>query len=261
VSLAHLDTAHAVAELILDNPPLNLVDLDVVRGIEEALGEVARWAADGSCRALILRAEGRIFCAGVDVHHFLGHDPESGRAHIARHLSLTRRIEALPIPTLAVVQGLCLTIGFEIALGCDMLWAAESVQFGLVEANVGLTPGAGGTQRLVSRAGISRAAELVYTGDRFSAEQLMEWGVLNRVLGAGDLLPEARTFARRLAQGPTRAHAVARTIMLAAQTEGVAAADAITPASVGELLTTDDLVNGVRSLLDDGPGKATFAGR
>jgi hypothetical protein len=89
----------------------------------------------------------------------------------------------------------------------------------------------------------------------------MKWGVLNRVLGAGDILPEARAFASRLAKGPMPAHAVAKTIMLAAQGDGVAAADAMRPATVGELLTTDDLKNGVRSLLDDGPGKATLGGR
>ena len=68
-----------------------------------------------------------------------------------------QRLEALPIPTLALVHGLCLTAGLEVSLGCDMIWASESARFGLVEAVVGLTPGAGGTQRMAERAGPARA--------------------------------------------------------------------------------------------------------
>ena len=79
-------------------------------------------------------------------------------------LGAVRRLEALPIPTLALVHGLCLTAGLEVSLGCDMIWAGESAQFGLVEAVVGLTPGAGGTQRMAERAGPARAREFVMTG-------------------------------------------------------------------------------------------------
>ncbi|GAA4351833.1 enoyl-CoA hydratase/isomerase family protein [Angustibacter luteus] len=250
-----------LAELVIDNPPLNLVDLTVVDELEQRLGDIENWVASGECRALILRAEGRIFCAGVDVHHFLGHDAESGTRHIARHLALTHRLEALAIPTLAAVHGLCLTIGFELSLGCDLLWAADTARFGLVESTVGLTPGAGGTQRVAVRAGHARAAELVYTGDQYPAATLMEWGVVSRVVPRETLLDEARAFAQRLAHGPTLAISAAKSILLTTQRNGADAADEMTAGLVGQLLTTDDLQDGVRSLLDNGPGRAVFHGR
>ena len=83
---------------------------------------------------------------------------------MAELLALAHSVEDLPFPTLAVVNGLCLTAGFELSLACDMIWAAESAQFGLVEIVVGLTPLMGGTQRVAERAGPARARELVMTG-------------------------------------------------------------------------------------------------
>lgn len=249
-----------VAEIVLSNPPLNLFDAAMLADLEAALDQVTDWVAQGRCRALLMRAEGRAFCAGVDVNTFLGHDAASGTSHIARHLTVIHRLESLTVPTLAVVHDLCLTIGFEASLGCDLIWAAQGVEFGLVEAKVGMTPGAGGTQRLVARAGYGRAAELVYSGSLYTAEQLLTWGVVNRVLPAQQLLPHAREFAHRLASGPPRAHAVAKQILLTAESAGVLAADRMTAGAVGSLLATNDLINGVRSLLEQGPGRAQFDG-
>ncbi len=88
---------------------------------------------------------------------------------MAELLSLAHSVEDLPFPTLAVVHGLCLTAGFELSLACDMIWASESAQFGLVEIVVGLTPLMGGTQRVAERAGPARARELVMTGGLYPA--------------------------------------------------------------------------------------------
>ena len=96
-------------------------------------------------------------------------------------LGAVRRLEALPIPTLALVHGLCLTAGLEVSLGCDMIWAGESARFGLVEAVVGLTPGAGGTQRMAERAGPARAREFVMSQGIYDAATLERWNVVNRV--------------------------------------------------------------------------------
>ena len=93
-------------------------------------------------------------------------------------------VEDLPFPTLAVAHGLCLTAALELSLACDLLWAGEGVQFGLVEAVVGITPLMGGTQRMAERAGSARAREFVMTGGLFTAETLHDWGVVNRVLPA-----------------------------------------------------------------------------
>lgn len=251
----------SMAEVVIAHPPLNIFDLGIVTEFEAAVGQVAAWAERGHCRAMLMRAEGPVFCAGVDVHEFQDLSSDAGSRLMARLLTLTQRLEALPIPTLAAVHALNLTIGFELSLGCDLLWACPQASFGLVEASVGLTPGAGGTQRLVARAGAARAAELVLTGDRYSAEEMHRWGVVNRILPADDLLPSARDFAERLASGPTRASAIAKQLILTARNHGVAAANAVTAARVGPLLATEDLASGVASLLEHGPGKAIFRGR
>jgi enoyl-CoA hydratase len=156
---------------------------------------------------------------------------------------------------------LCLTAAFEVALACDLLIAAESARFGLVEAVVGLTPSMGGTQRLAERAGPARARELVYTGELFDAATLERWNVVNRVLADDDFATATRRFALALANGPTRAHAATKAIVRAQVTSGTRAADEVMPAISGALFATDDLRNAVQSFLAEGPGRASFAGR
>jgi enoyl-CoA hydratase len=172
-----------------------------------------------------------------------------------------RRLEALEIPSLALVGGVCLTAGLEVALGCDLIWAEESALFGLVEAVVGLTPGSGGTQRIAERAGPARARELVYTGGLYDAATLERWGVVNRVVPDGTVHEKGMRFAERLAAGPTKAHAATKRIVRAFLEHGIAGADEVTPRQFAELFGSEDLRNGIESFLSEGPGEATFEGR
>jgi enoyl-CoA hydratase/carnithine racemase len=249
-----------VASIVLDNPPLNLFTDDAFPALDECIGEVA----GSDARALVWRAEGEIFTGGVDVNAFqrvVEAGPERAASFAAPLIDSIRGLEALEIPTLALIHGMCLTAGFEIALGCDLIWAAESARFGLVEAVVGLTPGAGGTQRLAQRAGPARARELVMSGALYDAAALERWNVISRVLPDDELRANGMRFAHRLAGGPTRAHAATKRIVRGYLEGGVEEADRITPGIFAELFATDDLQNGVRSFLAEGPGKATFEGR
>ena len=258
---AYVQRTGEVAELVISAPPLNLFDGLMIGDLEAALSEIGALAREGAARAVLLRAEGKVFCAGVDVREFQGLNPSAGAHLMARFLAVVQSLEGLPVPTLAVVHALNLTIGFELSLGCDLMWAAEDASFGLVEATVGLTPGGGGTQRLVARAGVARAAELVMTGDIYPAAEMHQWGVVNRITPASDLLEQARAFAARLAAGPTAATAVGKRLLLLARDHGVAAADAATPRETGRIFATRDLEAGVASLLERGPRQATFQGR
>jgi enoyl-CoA hydratase/carnithine racemase len=277
---AYVTRTGEVAELVISAPPLNLFDAQLATDLEDAFDELIaqcwpggttpqnpalpgepfpadpRWA-----RAVLLRAEGKVFCAGVDVHEFQHLGPAQGAVLMARFLALVQTLERLPVPTIAVVHALNLTIGFELSLGCDLMWAAEDASFGLVESTVGLTPGGGGTQRLVARAGVARAAELVMTGDVYPAAEMHLWGVVNRILPPADLLEQARSFAARLAAGPTAAIVVGKRLLQTARDHGVAAADAITPRETGQIFATRDLAAGLTSLLEQGPRHATFEGR
>ncbi len=246
-----------LAVLTFSSPPLNLFDqrlLDALRA------EIAAVATDPP-RALLIQAEGRVVSAGVDVKLFAPLNEQTGTALWRELFDLIHAVEELPFPTIFAAHRLCLTAAFELALACDLLLAAESASFGLVEIVVGLTPSMGGPQRLAERAGPARARELVYTGDIYPAATLERWNVVNRVLPDDGFADAARAFALRLANGPTRAHAATKAIIRAQLDGGTYAADEMTPATSGALFETEDLRNAVRSFLDVGPGHATYEGR
>jgi enoyl-CoA hydratase len=125
---------------------------------------------------------------------------------------------------------------------------------------VGLTPGAGGTQRMAERAGPARAREFVMTRGMYDAATLERWNVVNRVVGDDELGEKGMAFAHRLADGPTKAHGATKQIVRAYLRGGVEEADRVTPEVAGALFETEDLQGAVRSFLSDGPGKATFKG-
>jgi enoyl-CoA hydratase/carnithine racemase len=247
-----------VAVMILENPPLNLFGDDAWGALVSCIDEV-----EGSdARALVWRAEGDIFTGGVDVHSFQRVVDEGDASDsFGSLIPVVQRLEQLPIPTIALVHGLCLTAGLEISLGCDMIWATESAKFGLVEAVVGLTPGAGGTQRMAERAGPARAAEFVMSGGLYDATTLESWNVVNRVVADDELLEKGMKFAHRLANGPTIAHGATKRIIRGFRAGGVEEADRVTPEVFAELFASEDLQNAVASFLKDGPGKATFEGK
>jgi enoyl-CoA hydratase/carnithine racemase len=253
---ARYETDGDVAEIVIANPPLNLWGPQLIADVEDG---VARAAAERP-RALLVRAEGDVFSAGVDVHVFEGLDAESATALTERLQRLTHAIEDLPLPTLAVAHGLCLTAGLELSLACDLLWAADGVSFGLVEKVVGITPLMGGTQRMAERAGTARAREFVMTGRLYDAATLHAWGVVNRVVAPEDLLEKARRFAAELAAGPTIAHAATKAVVRAQADLGTRAADERTAELTSHLFETQDCRNAVQSFLREGPGKATFTG-
>jgi enoyl-CoA hydratase len=246
-----------VGELVLDAPPLNLFGSAMFDDLEATIAQVQ----DAAPRALILRAQGDVVSAGVDVHVFEGLGCAGADALTTRLLRFTHALEDLPLPTLAVAHGLCLTAALELSLACDLLWAGEGVRFGLVESVIGITPLMGGTQRMAERAGAGRAREFVMTGGMYTAETLHDWGVVNRVLPADELLEEARSFAARLASGPTLAHAATKRIVRAQADHGTHGADERVAELTSHLFDTQDTQSAVHTFLEHGPGKATFMGR
>jgi enoyl-CoA hydratase/carnithine racemase len=246
-----------LGEIVIDDPPLNLFGLELINGLSDAAEQVI--ASDA--RAVLVRAEGDNFSAGANVELFLDRDERSARELLEGFIPMIRRFSEIDVPTIAAVHGLCLAAGLEVALTCDLIWAAEGAQLGLVEAVIGATPFGGGTQRLVARAGAGRAAEAVTSARPYPAETMLEWGVVNRVLPAGELLDKTRAYARRLAAGPTLAHAATKRMIRLAVDDGVAAADAALPAEGAKVMASEDLQNGARTLLEKGPGHAVFKGR
>jgi enoyl-CoA hydratase/carnithine racemase len=246
-----------LAVLTLDSPPLNLFDRRMFDGLLAAIDEVE----SDQPRALLIRAEGRAVSGGVNVAEFDGLTPERASGLWDELIGTVERVERLPLPVVFAAHALTLTAAFELALGCDLILAARSAQFGLVEKVVGLTPSMGGTQRLAERAGSGRARELVMTGELFDADRLADWNVINRVFDDEGFDERARAFAAELAAGPTKAHAMTKLVLRRYREGGIPAADRTIRTEAGDLFATDDLQRAVKTFLKQGPGHAQFEGR
>src|SRR2546423_6415749 len=171
----------ALGAITLKSPPLNLIGHELIDDLLAAIDQVE--AASG-LRALVLRGEGKVFSAGADVAVFVGVGADEMRPLIASFLDLGKRIERLPFPTIAAVHGTCMAGGFELALFCDLVWAAEGTMLGLPETRLGIVPLAGGVERIAARAGLTRARTIAIGGELYAAEMLANWGVIDRVLPA-----------------------------------------------------------------------------
>lgn len=245
-----------VAILTFDHGPLNLFDRAMFHAVEANIAD----AVAHPPRALLLRAQGKVTSAGVDVHMFEGLTAAQGADMWNRFLTtIIHPLEALPCPVVYAAHGLTLTAAFEMSLACDLILASPDAKFGLVESVVGLTPSMGGPQRLAERAGSARALELIMTGDLYDATTLKQWGVVNGI--HDDVDEAAHALLHRLADGPTRAHAATKEIITAWRSGDVAQADHVTPAVSGKLFETADLHGAVSSFLTSGPGHATFTGK
>jgi enoyl-CoA hydratase/carnithine racemase len=235
--------------LTLDSPPRNLIG---DRLIPDLLAAVDQVEASDSVRALLIRGEGNAFSAGADVHLFAGKGAAEMRPLIESFLDLGRRIEALPFPTLAAVHGTCMAGGFELALFCDLIWAAEGTMMGLPEIRLGIVPLAGGVERVAARSGLTRARTIALSGELQPAEVLAGWGVIDRVIPADDLHPSAEEFARSLATGPSAACAVIKRLARAYITDGIAGADALLLDAAVPLFDTEDARSGIEIFLTTG---------
>jgi enoyl-CoA hydratase/carnithine racemase len=248
----------ALGTVTLASPPLNLIGEQLISDLLAAVDQVE---AAAGLRALVLRGEGKVFSAGADVALFAGMTAEQLRPLIGSFLDLGHRIERLPFPTLAAVHGTCMAGGFELALFCDLIWAAEGTMLGLPETRLGIVPLAGGVERIAARAGLGRARSVALGGQLHTAEEFASWGAIDRVLAADELQSAADVFARRLAAGPSCAFAVVKELTRGYTAGGVAGADALLIDAAVGLFDTEDARGGIQSFLTSGPGHATFAGR
>jgi enoyl-CoA hydratase/carnithine racemase len=247
----------SLGTITLRNPPMNQIGEELIADLIAVIGRVEQ--AQG-LRALILKGDGQAFSAGAEVQLFVGRSAEQMRPLIASFLDLGRRIEALPFPTLAVAHGICMAGGFELALFCDLIWAAEGTVVGLPESSLGIVPLAGGIERVAARAGLGRARSIAIGGALHKAEEFAAWGVIDRVLPAAELEEKAERFARKLADGPTLAYTAIKDIAAAYARAGVPGADErLLDAAVG-LFDTVDAQEGIRSFLEAGAGHAVYRG-
>ena len=255
------ETSGARGLLTLANPPLNLFTEELMDDLRTAVNQ----AMQLPLRALLVRADGKVFSGGADVAIFRGKTAKQARELFTSHLWTIADLEELPFPTLAAVQGPCMTAGLELALACDVIWAASSARFGQVEASIGTTTLLGGVQRLAERAGPGRAREIIYTADHYDAATFERWNIVNRIVPNERLEAEARAFAERLANGATLAYAAGKKIVRAHLEGGTRSADTVVNEIGPALFETEDMRAGVDGLLEHGVrgfrDKVIFQGR
>jgi enoyl-CoA hydratase len=170
---------------------------------------------DDEVRCVIISGSEKSFCAGADLKEMVSREP---RDMIDRFTSsIFGLLRQCPKPTIAAVSGYCLAGGCELALACDMIVASKTAQFGQPEINVGIIPGAGGTQRWTRTVGKARAMEIMLTGAPIDAQRALEWGIVNRVVSFDELLNEAKKLAATIAAKPELAVRMAKDAVLKAQ--------------------------------------------
>jgi enoyl-CoA hydratase/carnithine racemase len=243
-------TEGAVALLTLAKPPHNLIDNallgDLVAAYEQAVTERRR--------AILLRSDMRHFCAGADVAGFgAGHRPHDP-------VELLDKLENVPIPTVAAIHGAALGGGFELALTCDTIIAADTATIGMVEVTLGLLPLLGGVQRVVQRAGLARGKELALFGRRHSPAALERFGVINLVVAEAELPTTSLSWAKQLAAGPTVAYAEIKKLANLSARSGTAAADAQQLSANATIWASEDQKRGLAAFATTGPNTAVFEG-
>ncbi len=236
-----------IATLLLSNPPQNRLNSATTADFRAAIGRIQ---ADRSIRALVIRAEGNDFSHGGDISGWLDVNPDEIGARLAEGLERLGEFEALPVPVISAVQGRCLGGAFEMVLRTDIIVAAESARFGHSEQTLGLITLMGGVERVASRAGRARAIRWAMTSEQVPAREMLAAGVITEVVADDQLVAAAYGWAKRLAKGPTLAHAAHKTMLNAWSSGGVAAADALIPELAARLWRTEDAQRGIAAAQD-----------
>ena len=201
-----LTIADGIAEVVLDAPQkLNSLDEQALQDLAQAYDDAADAASRGEVRALLLRGEGRAFCAGRDI---AGVTPESddAQAYLGGLVQpLLKKMSSFPAPTFAAAQGACLGVGLGLLLATDVVYVADSAKIGSPFAKLGATLDSGGHWYFTERLGMHRTLDLIYTAELISGAEAVEQGLFSRSMPAEELLENTRSIVAKVATGATGA--------------------------------------------------------
>ncbi|MDK1477026.1 enoyl-CoA hydratase-related protein [Streptomyces sp. 549] len=251
----NLEVADGVGTILLNRPPMNALDVATQDRLRELAVEATR---RDDVRAVVLYGGEKVFAAGADIKEMRDMDHA---AMIARSRDLQESFTAIariPKPVVAAVTGYALGGGCELALCADFRVAGENAKLGQPEILLGLIPGAGGTQRLARLIGPSKAKDLIFTGRQVKADEALTLGLVDRVVPAAEVYQEAHRWASRLAAGPAIALRAAKESVDFGLEADIDTGLAIERNWFAGLFATEDRETGMRSFVEDGPGKATF---
>jgi enoyl-CoA hydratase/carnithine racemase len=257
-ALVAFDVRDGVGIMTLQRPPMNALDTAVQAAF-------AALAADCDQRrdvaAVVIHGGPKVFAAGADVREMADWDY---RTMIERSSALQGAFTAVAQigkPTIAAITGYALGGGLELALACDFRVCADNAKLGLPEIQLGIIPGAGGTQRLPRLVGPARAKEMIFSGRHVRAEEAERIGLVDRVVPADEVLDAALAWAATYVGGPALALRAAKTAVDSGLETDLATGLGVERAQFAGLFATEDRRIGMQTFLESGPGQATFEGR
>ncbi|HTP17616.1 MAG TPA: enoyl-CoA hydratase-related protein [Streptosporangiaceae bacterium] len=256
--LVQVAANRAVATIRLDRPPMNALNAQVQAEIAAAAEQVS---ADPAVRAVIIYGGPKVFAAGADIKEMSGASYSQMAVRTRRLQDSFTAVAKIPKPVVAAITGYALGGGLELALCADFRIAGESARVGQPEVLLGVIPGAGGTQRLPRLIGPARAKDIVYTGRFVGAAEALAIGLLDQVVPDAEVYAAARDLVARYAGGPAIALRAAKQAIDAGLDVDLDSGLEIERLNFAGLFGTEDQQTGMRSFIENGPGKATFAGR
>ncbi|GGL95831.1 enoyl-CoA hydratase [Streptomyces fumigatiscleroticus] len=251
----NLEVAEGVGTLRLNRPPMNALDVATQDRLKELAEEATRRE---DVRAVVIYGGEQVFAAGADIKEMQAMDHA---AMVMRARALQDSFTAvarIPKPVVAAVTGYALGGGCELALCADYRIAADNAKLGQPEILLGLIPGAGGTQRLARLIGPSRAKDLIFTGRQVKADEALTLGLVDRVVPAAEVYAAAHAWAARLAKGPAIALRAAKESVDTGLETDIETGLAVERNWFAGLFATEDRERGMRSFVEEGPGRATF---
>ncbi len=235
-----------IARLILNRPyRANALNLDFIQEINKALDELER---ENGVRCLVITGAGANFCGGADVSSFAAGRIDSVMVFTEAGQNLFTRIETYPKPVIAAVNGPAMGGGFELVLACDLRIMNQKSQLRLPELNLGLTPGLGGTQRLIRLIGAARAKEIVLLGEPVMADRALEWGIVNFTADPEQFEALVEDIAKKLANGAPLAQKLAKAAFYYGYQADQRTGLFIEATVSGDLMFTGDLNEGLTSM-------------
>lgn len=245
----------SVFVLTLNSPKVNALSTAMLGRIHDVITDLTLVA---SGKPVIITGGDRLFAAGAEISEFGGPE-EAGRIGAAFHRTLNA-VAAYPGFVIAAVSGYALGGGCELAMACDYRIASTKAVFGQPEILLGIIPGGGGTQRLPRIVGASRAKEMMMTGRQVKADEALRIGLADEVVEPDQLMTRARELADSIATGATTASRIVKRVVDAGMDNTLENGLQLELEGFVEVFGTQDSQTGVKSFLENGPGKATFTG-
>ena len=207
-----VEKSDGVMDIVLNRPEhLNAMNQELMIGLNDAISR----AEEPGVRAVLIRGSGKGFCAGGDIRQFaefLQKDVVPRTLPDTLHQAI-QRLRELPRPVVAQINGPCAGAGFSLAMACDLAVAAESAKFNLAYAGIGISPDGSSTYHLPKHVGLKKAMEMFFLPQKMSADEVLELGLINRVVPDEKLEDECRLLVKKLAAGPTKALGMAKILV------------------------------------------------